>query len=85
MSTTDTPPAVNAEGRYSITDECDGCGICGSYSAYTFAASESGARYFVARQPEAGSEEEAIVRDAMRACPLACITDEGPVAERSLK
>jgi ferredoxin len=76
MSTTDRPPSANAEGRYSITDDCDGCGICVSYSAYTFAANESGARYFVARQPEAGSEEEAIVRDAMQACPLGCITDD---------
>ena len=82
MSTTDSPPTANAEGRYSITDECDGCGICVSYSAYTFAASESGARYFVARQPEAGSEEEAIVRDAMQACPLGCIRDEGQAVER---
>ena len=65
MTTTDTPPSGNAEGRYCITEECDGCGICASYSAYSFAASEDGARCFVARQPEAGSEEEAIVRDAM--------------------
>lgn len=77
MSTTDAPPPGNAEGRYSITDECDGCGICVSYSAYSFVASEDGARYFVARQPEAGSEEEAIVRDAMVACPLGCIRDDG--------
>jgi ferredoxin len=76
MSTSDTQRSGNAEGRYSITDECDGCGICVSYSAYSFAASEDGARCFVARQPEAGSEEEAIVRDAMAACPLGCIRDD---------
>lgn len=75
MSTPNTPLPGNAEGQYSITDECDGCGICASYSAYTFAASADGARYFVARQPESGSEEEAIVRDAMQACPLNCIRD----------
>jgi ferredoxin len=69
--------ARNAPGRYSITDECDGCGICASYSGYSFAASEDATRYFVAHQPEPGSEEEGIVRDAMAACPLGCIADEG--------
>jgi ferredoxin len=67
----------NSPGRYSILDECDGCGICASYSSYTFAASEDGARYFVACQPEPDSEEEGIVRDAMAACPLGCIREEG--------
>jgi ferredoxin len=57
-------------------DECDGCGICASYSAYSFAASEDGGRYFVANQPDPGSEEEGIVRDAMAACPLECIRDD---------
>ena len=66
-----------APGRYSILDECDGCGICASFSSYTFEATEDGGRYFVARQPEPGSEEEGIVRDAMAACPLECIRDDG--------
>jgi ferredoxin len=56
--------------------ECDGCGICASYSSCSFAASEDGARYFVACQPEPGSEEEGIVLDAMAACPLGCIRDD---------
>jgi ferredoxin len=77
MSATEMLQSGNAEGRYSIADECDGCGICVSFSAYSFATSEDGARCFVARQPEAGSEEEAIVRDAMAACPLGCIRDDG--------
>jgi ferredoxin len=78
MSATDPPPSQNAEGRYSITEECDGCGICASYSAYSFAASADAARYFVMRQPVDGSEEEALLRDAMQACPLSCIRDDGP-------
>ena len=77
MSTTDRTPSRNAEGRYAILDECDGCGICASYSAHSFAASHDGARYFVAHQPEAGSAEEGIVREAMAACPLECIRDDG--------
>lgn len=76
MSTANASPSSNAAGRYSIMDECDGCGICASYSAYSFAASEDGARYFVANQPEPGSEEEGIVHDAMAACPLGCIRDD---------
>jgi ferredoxin len=78
VSTTDLTVTRNAEGRYSITDDCDGCGICASYSAYSFAASADGARYFLAVQPEPGSEEEGIVSDAIAACPLGCIKDAGP-------
>jgi ferredoxin len=77
LNTTEAPPSCDAPGRYSIQDECDGCGICASFSSYTFAASEDGGRYFIARQPEPGSEEEGIVRDAMAACPLDCIRDDG--------
>lgn len=77
MSPTDAPPSRNAEGRYSITQECDGCGICASYSAYSFAASADAVRYFVVRQPVDGSEEEALLRDAMQQCPLSCIRDDG--------
>jgi ferredoxin len=76
MSTTGSRPTHNAEGRYAITDTCDGCGICASYSGYTFQASDDAKRYFIAQQPVNGSEEEAIVRDAIQACPLACITDD---------
>ena len=77
MSTTDPPPTQNAGGRYAITEECDGCGLCVSYSAYSFAASADAARYFVIRQPVDGSEEEALLRDAMEQCPLSCIRDDG--------
>jgi ferredoxin len=78
MGATDPPPTQNAEGRYAITEECDGCGLCVSYSAYSFAASADAARYFVIRQPVDGSEEEALLRDAMDQCPLGCIRDDGP-------
>jgi ferredoxin len=78
VSVTDLPATRNAEGRYSITDDCDGCGICASYSSYSFAASADGTRYFLAVQPESGSEEEGIVADALAACPLGCIQDGGP-------
>jgi ferredoxin len=79
MSTSTPSPSCDAPGRYSILDECDGCGICASFSSYTFAASEDGGRYLIARQPEPGSDEEGIVREAMAACPLECIRDDGPV------
>jgi len=77
MVTTGPPPTQNAGGRYAITEECDGCGICASYSAYSFAASADAGRYFVVRQPVDGSEEEALLRDAMQQCPLSCIRDDG--------
>ena len=78
MSATDPSPSRNVDGRYSITEECDGCGICASYSAYSLAASADAARYFIVSQPAIDSEEEALLRDAMQACPLGCIRDDGP-------
>jgi ferredoxin len=36
MGTTDAPPTQNAGGRYAITEECDGCGLCVSYSASAY-------------------------------------------------
>lgn len=67
---------ANAYGKYYVTDECNGCGICASYAPANFESSFDGAYYGLIRQPVDESEEEA-VRDAMEACPLRCIRDDG--------
>lgn len=67
---------ANAWGRYYVTDECDACGICASYAPENFASSWDGTYYAVLQQP-ADDDEEIAVQDAMEACPLRCIRDDG--------
>lgn len=66
----------NAYGKYYVTDECDGCGICASYAMLNFASSEDGSYHYVVQQPHDEWEEQAIL-DAMEACPMGCIKDDG--------
>lgn len=68
----------NAPGKYYVTDECDGCGICFSYALQNFMYSNDSAYYFVYQQPTDPREEEDI-RRAMEVCPLNCIKDDGDI------
>lgn len=63
---------ANAWGRYYVTDECDGCGICAACAPLNFDRSWDGTYYAVAQQPKDESEQEAM-RSAIAACPLHCI------------
>lgn len=66
----------NAWGKYYVTDECDGCGLCASYAMCNFECNEDGSYYYVIQQPFDDAEDQAI-RDAMGTCPKACIRDDG--------
>jgi len=66
----------NAWGPYYVTDECDGCGLCGAYALANFDRSPDGSYYYVIQQPYDEWEDNAI-RDAMKACPQRCIRDDG--------
>jgi ferredoxin len=66
----------NSWGKYYVTDECDGCGVCASCAMLNFESSEDGSYYYVAQQPLEEAEEKA-VRRAMAACPLGCIRADG--------
>jgi ferredoxin len=79
MSTTGERLRSNAWGRYYVTDECDGCGICVSYAACNFASSDDGSYCYLVQQPFDDAEELA-VRDAFEACPKSCIKDDGEAA-----
>lgn len=69
---------ANAWGQYYVTGECDACGICAEHAPYNFAQSWDGTYYAVLHQPMDEGEERA-VREAMAACPLRCIKDDGDV------
>ncbi len=66
----------NAWGRYYVTDECDGCGVCGAYALANFERSPDGSYYYVIQQPYDDWEEQAVL-DAMEACPSHCIRNDG--------
>jgi len=63
---------ANVWGRYYVTDECDGCGVCASCAPLNFDRSWDGTYYAVAQQPRDEAEQEAM-RAAIAACPLHCI------------
>jgi ferredoxin len=66
----------NAWGRYYVTADCDGCGLCASHAPANFAGSFDRAYYAVLHQP-LGEKEERAVQAAMVNCPLHCIHDDG--------
>jgi ferredoxin len=66
----------NAWGQYYVTDVCNGCGICAPYAGANFERSFDGSRYYLIQQPYDDWEEQAVL-DAMEACPLHAIRDDG--------
>lgn len=69
----------NAYGRYYVTDECNGCGLCYPFAMLNFAGSDDGTYYYVVEQPRDEEEDQAF-HEAMEACPMACIRDDGEAA-----
>lgn len=67
---------ANAWGRYYVTDECDGCGLCAECAPGNFGRGWDGAYCAVAAQPATNGEEREM-RQAMATCPLQCIHDDG--------
>jgi len=66
----------NDWGRFYVTDECNACGICALYAPANFERSVDGSYYYLIQQPYDDWEEQAIL-DAMEACQMRCIRDDG--------
>ncbi len=66
----------NAPGKFYVTNECNGCGICFSYALQSFMYSNDSSYYYVYQQPTDPREEDDI-RRAMEVCPMNCIKDDG--------
>lgn len=66
----------NAPGKFYVTNECNGCGICFSYALQNFMYSNDASYYFIYNQP-GDDREEADIRRAMEVCPMCCIKDDG--------
>lgn len=69
----------NEPGKYYVTSDCDGCGICFSYALQNFMYSNDSSYYYIANQPADEREEADIIR-AKEVCPQDAIKDDGVVA-----
>lgn len=69
----------NEPGKYYVTSDCDGCGICFSYALQNFMYSNDSSYYYIANQPADEREEADIIR-AKEVCPKDAIKDDGVVA-----
>ena len=66
----------NVAGKYYVTDECNGCGLCFSLALQNFMYSNDSSYYYIYQQP-ADEREEADIREAISVCPVDCINDDG--------
>ena len=66
----------NACGRFSVTEDCIGCGLCAAYAPGNLDWNAAGTKCFVARQPRCVLETEA-VWGAIMDCPVAALRDDG--------
>ena len=66
----------NAAGKFYVTTECNGCGLCFMYAIQNFMYSTDSSYYYIYSQP-VDEREEADIRHAMEVCPMNCIKDDG--------
>ncbi len=70
---------ANAPGKYYVTSECNGCGLCYSVALQCFMYNTDASYYYIHQQPQDPREEQDIL-EAMEVCPMDCIHDDGPTA-----
>jgi ferredoxin len=67
---------ANAWGPYYVTGECNACGVCAACAPDNIGRAWDGTYFAVAFQPHYAREEQEM-KDAMSACPLGCLRDDG--------
>ncbi|MGE0132726.1 MAG: ferredoxin [Blastocatellales bacterium] len=76
MSDPNDKLSENKPGRFYVDSQCIDCDICREIAPNNFTR-ETGKGYsFVYKQPD-GKREEALCREAMTACPVDAIGDNG--------
>ena len=70
--------AENAPGKFYVTEECNGCGVCFMYALQNFMYSNDSSYYYIYTQPADNREVEDI-RRAIDVCPMNCIKDDGDI------
>ena len=66
----------NVAGKYYVDSNCIDCDVCRETAPENFMANEDEGYSYVFKQPE-NDEEEANCREAMEACPVEAIGDDG--------
>jgi len=66
----------NAPGKYYVTDDCNGCGLCFAYALQNFMYAGDSSYYYIIEQPADHREEEDILK-AISVCPMDCIKNDG--------
>ena len=72
----------NQPGKFYVDDQCIDCDVCRDTSPSNFTRCDENGYSYVYKQPET-PEEEALCEEALMACPVEAIGDDGPAAEES--
>ncbi|REJ77329.1 MAG: ferredoxin [Acidobacteria bacterium] len=70
----------NVRGRYYCDDQCIDCDVCRDTSPANFTRQDENGYSYVYKQPET-PEEEALCEEALMACPVEAIGDDGAKKE----
>jgi ferredoxin len=66
----------NNPGPYYVDRQCIDCDVCRDIAPENFVRNAPGEHSFVLKQPET-PEEESLCREALKACPVDAIGDDG--------
>ncbi len=77
MADKDDKLPENVDGKYYVDSTCIDCDACRATAPDNFERSEDNGYSFVSKQPE-GEDEDQLCQDAMEACPVEAIGDDGP-------
>lgn len=67
----------NVRGKFYVDDQCIDCDVCRDTSPANFTRCDENGYSYVCKQPET-AEEEALCEEALMACPVEAIGDDGP-------
>lgn len=76
MADVDDKYEDNAAGKYYVDSQCIDCDVCRETAPNNFTRNDDGGYSFVYKQP-ANEEEEDQCAEAMEACPVEAIGDDG--------
>ncbi len=68
----------NAPGKFYVDRECIDCDVCRDTSPSNFRRNDENGYSYVHKQP-ATDEEDALCEEALNACPVEAIGDDGAV------
>ena len=74
----------NAPGRYYVDDQCIDCDVCRDTSPSNFTREDDNGYSYVYKQPETPEEAE-LCEEALMACPVEAIGDDGAKAEEDVE